>query len=70
MHSDSTSEDPSRTHSARIILTMSARNLKDTDINSVSDPFCVVYASYSTARIKHWKDIGRTEASDLNKLMA
>jgi hypothetical protein len=51
---------------SRIELSLSAQGLKDKDINSKSDPFCVVYMRSATA--KEWTEVGRTEiiANHLN----
>ena len=44
---------------SRIELSLSAQQLKDKDINSKSDPFCVVYMR--GALETNWKEVGRTE---------
>ncbi|CAJ0575051.1 unnamed protein product, partial [Mesorhabditis spiculigera] len=47
---------------AKVVLTISARDLRDTDLESVSDPFCVVSVmTVGPITTKKWKEIGRTE---------
>ncbi|CAJ0947155.1 unnamed protein product, partial [Mesorhabditis belari] len=47
---------------AKMVLTISARDLRDTDLESVSDPFCVVSVmTMGPITTKKWKELGRTE---------
>uniref|UniRef100_A0A914D6B0 C2 domain-containing protein n=1 Tax=Acrobeloides nanus TaxID=290746 RepID=A0A914D6B0_9BILA len=47
--------------STKVELTLSAINLKDTNIFSKSDPCCVVFQYVQQAGCQGWKEIGRTE---------
>uniref|UniRef100_A0A915AFW7 Uncharacterized protein n=1 Tax=Parascaris univalens TaxID=6257 RepID=A0A915AFW7_PARUN len=48
--------------SSTVVLTISARDLRDTDMDSYSDPFCVISETNAgMARCRVWTEIGRTE---------
>uniref|UniRef100_A0AAF5Q3Q2 Copine family protein n=2 Tax=Wuchereria bancrofti TaxID=6293 RepID=A0AAF5Q3Q2_WUCBA len=54
-------EDQGRPYSD-VVLTISARDIKDVDTDSYTDPFCIVSeASAGLVRCRTWKEIGRTE---------
>ncbi|KAF8354611.1 nra-1, partial [Pristionchus pacificus] len=49
-------------NTSRVVVTVSARGLRDCDIDSVSDPFCVVSSTQAgMIRSRKWKEAGRTE---------
>lgn len=49
----------SETPSAKLELSIAARNLVDADIITVSDPMCVVYTRSPVGQ--KWVELGRTE---------
>ncbi|KAI1724698.1 copine domain-containing protein [Ditylenchus destructor] len=46
---------------ARVVLTISAKDLRDLDPDETIDPYCVVSICDALARTRDWKEIGRTE---------
>lgn len=45
--------------SAQVMLTISARNIKDVDPDAGVDPYCVVSISDAVARQRNWIECGK-----------